>query len=325
MTEGIVLDAREIARFDELENGKTRPDAAGTFVMLMTPDVGTTAIDWFSAQTKSTLLAYECKTYTDAAGQVPSGYARQRLGWVASLAGDTFFPQPGNPWADGQQIYLAGDAISGVNSGRPYYVVRSTSVSFAIATSPGGAALTGLNPSGLIVVKPTGSYNPTTNRVEVLESVRFVGQNSFFCAAVAILKGGAQQTNVWLDGFDNTTATVEIAEGHNLTTGDEIAFNTASGNLGLPQFLVRFTPYWVRVLSPTQFTIHRSQIGALTNADQVMFGAKPIGLYDVWMIYASGEVDFVCQFGQTIQLRAGENLLIQVASYHNNWGVQIGR
>lgn len=325
MTEGIVLDAREVARFDELENGKARPDAAATFVLLLNQDVGAPiSIDSFNTATKSAILTNECKTYTDYAGQVPSGYVRQRLGWVASLSGDVFFPQPGNPWGDGQAVYLAGDPILGVSPGRPYYVVNSNSVNFAIAAQPGGAALTGLTASGLIVIKPGGSYNPDTKRVEVVESVRFVAQNSFFCAAIAILKGAAQRANLWLDGFDEATKIVTIPLGHNFTTGDEIAFET-DANVGLPQLLARATPYWVRVLNPTQFTIHRSQVGALTNSDQVLFGVKPTGLYDVWMIYANGEVDFVCQFGQTIQLQAGQNLLIQVSSYHNNWGIQIGR
>jgi hypothetical protein len=81
----------------------------------------------------------------------------------------------------------------------------------------------------------------------------------------------------------------------------------------------------VRVLSPTQFTIHTSQVGALANTDQVVFGNKPTGLYDVWMTYLNGEIDFLCSLEAAIQLQPGQNLLVQVASYLNNWGVQIGQ
>jgi hypothetical protein len=277
--------------------------------------------------TKAQMLANEIKTYTDAAGQVRSGYGRQRLGLVASLSNGTFFLDRGNPYQDGQIVYLTGATFSGLMSGVPYYMVNSTSVSFAVANRPGGPPLAGLSGSGTIVVKPSGAYNPTTNRVEQIEPVRFTAQNNYFVSGLAILKGGVQQSNLWVNLFDDLSKTVTIPTGHNLTTGDEIAFNTSATNgAGLPSGVGRQLSYWVRVLSPTQFTLHTSQTGALTNADQVLFGAKPVGLYDVWMMYLNGEIDFLCSLGAVIQLTSDQNnLIIQVATYLNNWGIQIGR
>lgn len=325
MVEGVITRSQQISNFDELENGKARPNPADTFAILLDSQVATTPIDWLSTQPKTTLLDYEVKTYTDSGGQIPSGYARQRLGLVANLIDDRFFPQPGNLHTDGQAIYIVGATITGLRSGVPYYIIESNSVSFRVAAWPGGAPIVGLTANGTIVIKAGGTYNPTNKRVEVMESVRFTARNSFMCSAIAVIKGGSQASSIWLDGFDDTTAITTIPAGHHLVTGDEIMFSTSAANgAGLPGGLGRLMSYWVRVLNSTQFTLHSSRFGALTNTSQVLFGPKPTGLYNVRLIHLNGEVDFICQFGSVIQLQPNQPLLVQIASYHNNWGVQIG-
>lgn len=315
----VIPRTRQIARYDELENGKTSPNAAETFALLV--DATAIGAGLNDTSTKIDILRREVR---------PSGngYGRRRSGRVISASAGNVLTSAGHGLPNGMPIYFAvtpgGNMVSGLVAGTRYFVVNATADTFQVATVANGTPLTlgGLS-SGVVVCKPTGSYSTGNRRNEsLIDIVRFQGAGAGYTyGGIAIMKGASPFSAVVVNNFNSASSQLTITGGHNLTTGDELFLMLDSGAV-IPTGLTALTSYFARSVSTTVFTLHPTAAEATANTNQVLFTANGSGT--IWMSYARGELDCFEVFSTSVAVANGDERPFNISRYEMNTGNAVG-
>ena len=135
----------------------------------------------------------------------------------------------------------------------------------------------------------------TANRVNLIPDNRETGGFTYFEQVLDGTEGYYWRTNSSVefdqDGLsvDTSTNTFTMPEPHGFHTGEEVRYVTETPVGGMSQGLIR----WVRVTSPTSFTLHTSRDNAVNNAGIVVLSGNP-----------EGKAKFTRTYGDTIHFES---------------------
>jgi hypothetical protein len=135
----------------------------------------------------------------------------------------------------------------------------------------------------------------TSNRVNLIPENRDTGGFTYFEQVLDGTEGYYWRTNTSVEftqsgaTVDTATNTFNIPEPHGFHTGEEVRYVTETPIGGMSQGLIR----WVRVSSPTSFTLHTSRDNAVNNAGLVVLSGNP-----------QGEAKFTRTYGDTLHFES---------------------